>query len=741
MSKVLRYLRQLSHIPLSMLMLAVLVFFTFIFFTYFPYIGFYFHPDTGEILSIHNSNSALQLEDTLLQVGDVSHAEFKKNLTLPFFTNEMNNQIVPIVVDRNGTEVTIQYQVPGFSMAEFRGRLFNIWWLAYIFWLFGAAVEAFVRPHKTQWLLLMLANHLAALWVLLGSFSTWHLFGISVLFHAFTWLVITVALHLQWVFPKPIRSLPKIFYISMYIVSSILFFAEIVQAVPRSTYLIALLIALIGIGCLQAVRFLVLPKQRKEIRFLLVITLIGMLPILYVIILSSLSGEISPYLPIALLPLLIIPISYLYLIFREQLGGLEIRINLYISIFAFLILFGTILMLLINLTALLPAQLSALLNFVIPLISIILSSQYYPNFKKYIEKKIIGIKLDNETLHQEYIKRIISCTSLDDLLKLLEDETFPSLLIRQYVFLQNTNGITKTLLAKNVSANEMMDEIATNHLLERSGFFIPKFSSDNWMRLILPLQVGDSTLGFFLLGQRDPDDFYHQTEISILQTIANQTAVALSNILYAEQLKQIYQVGIERYEAERNRLGRDLHDRVLNMLGDLHKKLGDEISATVQNSYQQVAQRLREIISDLRPTMLLYGFVPAVYALAENLMQKTDDQIKVIVDLHSADQRLPENVESHLFWIVNEACENTLRHANASIIKVYGSISSHAAQLFIEDDGRGFDMSGIWNLNHIIASQHFGLAGMLERAEVIGATLNIEAKPHTKVTVQWDSKK
>jgi hypothetical protein len=86
----------------------------------------------------------------------------------------------------------------------------------------------------------------------------------------------------------------------------------------------------------------------------------------------------------------------------------------------------------------------------------------------------------------------------------------------------------------------------------------------SWIRLILPLKLGDDLIGFWLLGRRDPDDLYSQPEIPILSSLANLTAIALSNILQTERLKSMYETNITRYEQERLRLAHDLHDSILN---------------------------------------------------------------------------------------------------------------------------------------------------------------------------------
>ncbi|MBE0670788.1 MAG: hypothetical protein IH588_09385, partial [Anaerolineales bacterium] len=264
----------------------------------------------------------------------------------------------------------------------------------------------------------------------------------------------------------------------------------------------------------------------------------------------------------------------------------------------------------------------------------------------------------------------------------------------------------------------------------------------DWVRLILPLKAGDSFIGFWLLGRRDPDDLYPQAEIPILQSIANQTAIALSNILHAEQVRKLFQLDVERYEQDRLSLALDLHDSILNQLAAFRNNLGEiTLSPKLQSSYEEITHRLREIVSELRPPMLMYGLKPAIIELADNLMQRSGDKVKIAVDLEAGEERVPAHIEQHLFRIAQEACENSLRHAEAKSISIYGSLTPAKVDLNIQDDGKGFDADSKLELDNLLANHHFGLSGMIERAFLIGAAINIHSNPSagTRIHLTWSN--
>jgi two-component system sensor histidine kinase DegS len=135
--------------------------------------------------------------------------------------------------------------------------------------------------------------------------------------------------------------------------------------------------------------------------------------------------------------------------------------------------------------------------------------------------------------------------------------------------------------------------------------------------------------------------------------------------------------------------------------------------------------------------MLMYGLIPAVNELVDNLMERSGDKVTIKVDIQSGEERLPQNIEQHLFRIMQEACQNSLRHAQAKNIHISGELASRTAELNIADDGMGFEPQT--ELGSLIANRHFGLAGMVERANLIGAEINIQSNPNagTKIRITW----
>jgi signal transduction histidine kinase len=566
-----------------------------------------------------------------------------------------------------------------------------------------------------------------------------------VLFHAVTWLAVPVYLNFHWLFPLPLRRTPSWAWIILYLMCGALAIAEILQLLPRSFYFIGVLLMLGG-----SIILLLLhrrqPHHRRAVRLLLFSILFVWLPLIGAS-LGGLFGNLPQPSALMLLFLPFVPATYIFVVFRQQLGGMEVRANRAFSIYAFLILLGTILLILLG-----PAQSLSIspegyffLAAVTGLVTAYLGILIFPPFQSFIEQRLLGIRLPYQNIQEIYSTRITTSNSLEHLCKLLGDEIFPSLLVRQFAFLQFDHGQSKVLVVDGIDGYQLPEENELLDLLASPGKYIPVSPVDEqsgkWIRLVLPLQVGTDLLGVWLLGRRDPDDLYSQREIPILQSLANQTAIALSNLLQTERLRKMYQENINNFEEHRLGLALDLHDSILNQLAVLRMNLDEtHLSPHFYEAYEGLTARLREIVSDLRPPMLNYGLKPALDELAENLMERTNDTVKVIVNVEAEEGvRFPANIELHLFRIVQEACENTLHHARASKIVFSGRMDSEGVRLTIEDNGVGFDAAERLELNELLSHKHFGLAGMIERGALIHAQVGIESTPRkgTRIQVAW----
>ena len=188
-------------------------------------------------------------------------------------------------------------------------------------------------------------------------------------------------------------------------------------------------------------------------------------------------------------------------------------------------------------------------------------------------------------------------------------------------------------------------------------------------------------------------------------------------------------------EAERSRIASDIHDdalQELTMLGWRLDAAGDRDGAATA---REVADRLRAILGDLRlPILDDLGAGPALEWLVERVQRLTG----VDVSLERSDPlRPPPEVELAFFRVAQEALSNAVRHGRPPVTVRYWA-SETAASLAVDDAGPGLD-GAVAGSARGSGQKGFGLLNMAQRAEQIGALLNVGSWPSggTRVTLEW----
>jgi signal transduction histidine kinase len=196
--------------------------------------------------------------------------------------------------------------------------------------------------------------------------------------------------------------------------------------------------------------------------------------------------------------------------------------------------------------------------------------------------------------------------------------------------------------------------------------------------------------------------------------------------------RQLLEKVISTQEDERRRIARELHDSTSQNLTSLIVGLRMMETHCAQCAAQSKASDLREVASHtldevhdlsmrLRPRVLDdLGLAAAI----ERLSSEWQARHKIPVDVEiRISERLPGEVETAIYRIVQEALTNIARHAYAKTASILIERRNDIVRAIIEDDGVGFDI----NTDH--GERHLGLLGMRERAELLDGKLTIESSP------------
>jgi signal transduction histidine kinase len=197
---------------------------------------------------------------------------------------------------------------------------------------------------------------------------------------------------------------------------------------------------------------------------------------------------------------------------------------------------------------------------------------------------------------------------------------------------------------------------------------------------------------------------------------------------------------------ERVRLSRDLHDTLAHTLSAQAVQIDAVLTVwkDIPQRAQQMMERMladtrngldetRRALRDLRAAPLEEtGLAQALRSMAEDFAQR--HSLELALDLPENADDLPPEVEQTFYRVAQEALENTARHALARRLELALAAGATHARLRVADDGRGFDPDQV-------ASHGLGLQGMRERAELIGARLELSSRPGqgTQVTLAWEA--
>jgi signal transduction histidine kinase len=259
--------------------------------------------------------------------------------------------------------------------------------------------------------------------------------------------------------------------------------------------------------------------------------------------------------------------------------------------------------------------------------------------------------------------------------------------------------------------------------------------SETLSELTVPIKVKGKVIGV-LDAQSERLDAFDESDKVVLQSLADQAAVAIENARLYRQAQQLAVV------EERNRLARELHDSVTQALYGitLHAEAAfrqlqadqlemvNEQLVELRGTAQEALREMRLLIFELRPSVVeLQGLVPALQARLEAVEERAGMGVEFNVD---GDLDLSDEIQDGLYRIAQEALNNALKHAKANHITLNISGSLSAVVLEVIDDGQGFDP------DTAVEGGGLGLDGIIERAELMRGDLKLESKPGSGTRVR-----
>ncbi|MCH6269341.1 GAF domain-containing sensor histidine kinase [Neobacillus citreus] len=243
----------------------------------------------------------------------------------------------------------------------------------------------------------------------------------------------------------------------------------------------------------------------------------------------------------------------------------------------------------------------------------------------------------------------------------------------------------------------------------------------------VPLRAGQERFGILNVGSPYKTHF-EKDELALLEAVAYQIGTALKRIKLTQREQETALV------AERNRLARDLHDSVNQLLFSLSltARAGVEMAQTdevkqtfgyIQDLAQEALGEMRALIWQLRPHGLENGIVSALRSYAE--MLGLSIQTKV-----AGAANIPGKVEEALWRIGQEALANCKKHSQTTAVQLFFQMSSDKVLLVIKDAGCGF------HYDESLEIPSLGLKSMKTRAEALNGTFHLKSKTESGTEIK-----
>ena len=196
---------------------------------------------------------------------------------------------------------------------------------------------------------------------------------------------------------------------------------------------------------------------------------------------------------------------------------------------------------------------------------------------------------------------------------------------------------------------------------------------------------------------------------------------------------------IQGQEQEKKRLALELHDDTIQRLiiigqrvqlvsMDLSNDSANKDITNIENLVNESIHSIRSFIKQLRPMYLdKLGLVPTLEELAAQSDKNSSPDVHILFECIGEPLRLDGQVELALYRIAQSAVANAIRHSGADTIELKIEFLAETVDLSVKDNGKGFDVPDEMSL---LQNTSFGLMGMQERADFIGAEFSV----HTATT-------
>jgi len=266
-----------------------------------------------------------------------------------------------------------------------------------------------------------------------------------------------------------------------------------------------------------------------------------------------------------------------------------------------------------------------------------------------------------------------------------------------------------------------------------------------WSLLCVPLLTKERAIGVITAIKTSKGARFTPNSLEFLSILAKQAAAATENAnlfksveKQRQELEKLLEKSVQSQENERKRVAVEIHDGIgQQLIGALYRiqafalllsekrfvEAGSE-AEEISHILETTVGELRRVLAGLRPHSLdKLGLISALRQEVERFSRETKTECRFTAD--GLPIELTSSQEAAIYRVVQEALTNIRKHANAAEASVKLHYGDEAVSVAISDNGKGFELD---QANNSIPLGHIGLAGMKERAEMMGGNLSVSSR-------------
>lgn len=734
-------------LPLSVLLIVLTYSISLLFFS--AYYGFHIEND-GLVTKIYDDDIPINLGDQIISINSTAYEDFLNDPYGEEFSNQSKGSIVNFEIERDDEILNFKIKNQSFIFEEFKNRFPNMYLVGLIFWAIGTFAFFVIRPRNIEWKILIATCFLTAIWLTTGGMAIYRMYYAGIVFRVSFWLSIPCYLLLHSLIGVHKSNINKKIIIGLYSPFILLSILQIFKVIGPFLYSFGLFLAILGSLGILVFKFFKNKKNRNDILFIILTWSIILVPQIFINVIFNFENFPDFGLSLILLPLL--PLSYLNILFKREVGKYKLRKNPLIATymyFSILLIFISITLSILLIFFEFSPVLIIILLFLILLISIVSTFNYIP-FVKWVSSKFLGTIYPIDNVINLYSEQISQQYSIEKLKELIQKNLTNDLLIDQsiIVLMSDFKDDYQEIAINETDFIPNRDKLTELHIENPLEDPFESNSKHKWIRLILPIKTSDSFYGWWLIGEHSPDDVFSFDLIETLEVISIQIAMKISSIFQTQHIESMYQIRVTREDAQESYILRELHDTVLNEFALLkeHVESKNGLDEKTSNFFEIITNSIRNTISGLRPPMQDYPLYNSIEDYCFQINQTRKIQVHNNIFYEPQEKfRYDEKLKLNLYRMIQQGINNALAHAEANEITLYGRLDEDHILIEITDDGKGMDLDIDFSsldaatINQLIQNKHFGIAGMYERAKLINASFDIESELYegTNIIIEW----